>query len=119
MILRRARWLGIILIVLALLAGCSRRMKPTKFTNPRFDFSFIERVAVLPFENLSGDRQAAWRVTRLTSTELLASGAVDVVEAGEVQSALAKIQGPDYGRIPRPPPNRSSPWARPFVSRPW
>jgi TolB-like protein len=86
-----------------MLAGCGGRMKPTKFTNPRFDFSFIERVAVLPFENLSADRQAAWRATRLMSTELLASGTVDVVETGEVQAALAKIQGADYGRISSPP----------------
>ena len=56
------------------LAGCAGRMPTTKFTNPRFDFSFIERVAVLPFENLSADRQAAWRATRLMSTEMLASG---------------------------------------------
>jgi TolB-like protein len=94
---------AVVLIGLAIASGCSGRMKPTKFTNPRFDFAYIERVAVLPFENLTADRQAAWRSTRLVATELLASGAVDVVEAGEVQAALAKIQGTDYGRITSPP----------------
>ena len=66
-------------------------MKPTRFTNPKFDFGFVERVAVLPFENLSNDRQAGARVTRLMITELLASGALDVVEPGEVQAALGKF----------------------------
>lgn len=77
--------------LLGLLAstGCSGGPEPSTFTNPRFDFGFVERVAVLPFENLSTDRQAGARATRLTITELLASGAVDVVEPGEVRAALS------------------------------
>ena len=62
-------------------AGCSGAPEPSTFTNPRFNFGFVERVAVLPFENLSTDRQAGARATRLMITELLASGAVDVVDA--------------------------------------
>ena len=73
--------------------GCKSSMQPTEFTNPDVDFGFIERVAVLPFENLSNDQQAGFRATRLMITELLASGAVDVVEPGEVEGALAKIRG--------------------------
>jgi TolB-like protein len=77
-------------------------MPATKFTNPDFDFSFVERVAVLPFENLSDDRQAGYRATRLMVTELLASGAVDVVEPGEVHAALAKLPGYQPRRAPNP-----------------
>ncbi len=73
--------------------GCASSIQPTEFTNPDVDFGFIERVAVLPFENLSNDQQAGFRATRLMITELLASGAVDVVEPGEVEGALAKIRG--------------------------
>jgi curli biogenesis system outer membrane secretion channel CsgG len=76
---------------LAALAGCSANPKPTEFVNPRFDFGFVERVAVLPFENLSNDRQAGARATRLLITELLATGTLDVVEPGEVQAALGKF----------------------------
>ena len=68
-------------------------MQPTRFTHPQIDFSFVERVAVLPFENLSNDQQAGFRATRLLITELLASGAVDVVEPGEVQAALSRFAG--------------------------
>jgi TolB-like protein len=73
------------------LSACASGMAPTHFTNPSFDFGFVERVAVVPFENLTNDAAAGARVTRLVITELLASGAVDVVEPGEVQAALDRM----------------------------
>lgn len=79
-----------LLAVLTLL-GCSSSLPTTEFTNPRFDFGFIERLAVLPLEDLSGDPQAGVRATRILITELLASGAVDVVEPGELQAAAGRI----------------------------
>lgn len=90
--------------VAALLAtvACKSAMPPTEFTNPNFDFSFVERIAVLPFENLSNDRQAGFRATRLMVTELLASGAADVVEPGEVQAALRALPGAQFGRVAVP-----------------
>lgn len=74
-----------------ILLGCSGSLPPTQFTNPQFDFAFVERVAVLPLEDLAGDRQAGARATRLLITELLASGAVDVVEPGEVQAVVDRV----------------------------
>lgn len=71
--------------------SCSSNLATTEFTNPRFDFGFVERVAVLPLEDLADDRQAGVRATRVLITELLASGAVDVVEPGEVQAVLARV----------------------------
>ncbi len=80
------------------LGACGGTMKATQFTNPKFDFAFVQRVAVLPFDNESIDRQAGSRATRLAITELLATGAVDVVEPGEVQAALVKVAGAVSGR---------------------
>lgn len=77
-----------VVIVALFLGACASGLAPTQFTNPNFDFAFVERVAVLPLENLTGDRQAGERVTRLLITELLASGATDVVEPGEVETVL-------------------------------
>lgn len=74
------------------LLGCAGA-GTTRFVNPGFNFSFVRRLAVLPFENLSSDQQAGARATRLLVTELLASGAVDVVEPGEVKAALARLAG--------------------------
>ena len=78
-----------------LVVGCGGALRPTKFTDPRFDFGFVERVAVLPLDNLSNDQQAGERATRLLITELLASGAVEVVEPGEVRAAADRIAGID------------------------
>lgn len=90
--MRRYRAIPYLAAISALLmpSGCAEGIKSTRFTNPRFDFSFVERAAVLPFENLSSDREAGARATRLLVTELLASGTLDVVGAGEVQAAVAK-----------------------------
>lgn len=94
--------LPLALLLSLTLAGCGGGMKVTRFSNPNFDFSFVERVAVIPFDNQSGDRQSGLRATRLTITELLASGAVDVVEPGEVQAALTKITGLQPNRAVTP-----------------
>ena len=82
---------------IALAASCTTGVSPTEFTNPGFDFGFVERVAVLPLESFAQDSAAGDRATRMLITELLASGAVDVVEPGEVQAALDRIRG---GGIP-------------------
>lgn len=81
--------LSIVLLAALLEApACGKKLPPTQFLNPNFDFSFVEKVAVVPLDNLSDDRQAGVRATRLLITELLSTGAVNVVEPGEVQAAL-------------------------------
>lgn len=96
-IVPRVRLASLALLAALCVVACGSTMRPTRFTNPRIDFSFVERVAVLPFENFSNDSSAGPRATRLMVTELLATGAVDVVEPGEVNAALVK-----YGRVARP-----------------
>lgn len=78
-------------LVLALAGGCSSNLAPTQFSNPSFDFGFVQRLAVLPFDNHTADRDAGVRATRLMATELLSTGAVDVVETGEVLAAIEQI----------------------------
>jgi len=88
------RWILTTLVLgVAFDLACSGKMKTTQFSNPRFDFGFVEKIAVLPLENLSTDLQAGERTTRILITELLSSGAVDVVEPGEVRAALGRIPG--------------------------
>lgn len=89
----RLKWRRFVLTA-ACLAGvaCSGAMKTTQFTNPQFDFGFVEKVAVLPLENLSKDNQSGERATRLLITELLASGSVEVVEPGELRAAMQRLK---------------------------
>jgi TolB-like protein len=97
---RQSILLGLLMSILSIsFVSCKSGLPPTEFANASFDFSFVQRVAVVPFDNLSSDSQAGDRATRLLITELLASGAVDVVEPGEVQAALRKLGG---GRITAP-----------------
>lgn len=67
------------------LAACS---VGTRYTNPTSDLGTVKRVAVLPFENLAGDKIAGDRVHKIFLTELLATEAFTVVEPGEVMRAV-------------------------------
>jgi len=77
----------IIGLVILMLTGCAG-MKPTVFVHPEYNFGYVERVAIIPFENLSSDQGAAHRATRLFMSELLATEAFDVVEPGEVTRSM-------------------------------
>lgn len=71
-------------------------MAPATYVHPNYDFSLVKKVAVLPLENLSPDQTAGEKIRKLTTTELLATGIVDVIEPGQVNRALAQqnIQNP-------------------------
>ena len=78
-----------LLIGCGLIVGCSG-IGPTTFVHETFNFGYIERVAVVPFENLSQDQGAGFRGTGYFVSELLAAEAFDVVEPGEVTRVLGK-----------------------------
>ena len=73
-----------------MVAGCGG-MGPTTFIHPDFNFGFVERVAVVPFENLSSDPAAGAKATRYFTTSLLATESFAVVEPGEVSRAMEQF----------------------------
>jgi polysaccharide biosynthesis protein PelC len=79
-------------VSIVLLVSCSG-MGPTVFVNKQYNFNFLEKVAVVPFENLSSDQGAAARVTHIFVTELLASESFDIAEPGEVSKVTQKYTG--------------------------
>jgi TolB-like protein len=83
------QWAGLTALVFAF-AGCAG-MGSTVFVHQNYNFNFVEKVAVVPFENLSNDQGASARVSHLFITELLATDAFDVVEPGEVLNAISKL----------------------------
>ena len=63
----------------------------TSFVHPEYNFGQVERVAVVPFENLTTDQGTGSYVTRVFLTELLATGAFDIVEPGEVTKTVGML----------------------------
>lgn len=70
--------------------GC-RGTAQVYYINPNFDFSFIKRVAVLPFDNFSQEKNAEDIVRHLVINELLATELVEVVVPGEAIAAMNSL----------------------------
>jgi TolB-like protein len=75
------------LCLMLLTLGCRGSMQ-VYYINPNFDFSYIKRVAVLPFDNLTQERNAEDIVRHLVINELLATELVEVVVPGEAIAAM-------------------------------
>ena len=82
----------VISFCLILLAGCA---SDAVYLEPNMDFGSLRSVAVVPFQNLTGDEEAAERVRDTFMGMLLATEAVYVVPTGEVARGISRI-----GRIP-------------------
>ncbi len=67
--------------------GC-RGNVPVYHMSEDIDFSYYKKVAVMPLDNLTNDKFAGEIVRQVVTTELLASGLVDVVFPGEVKSVI-------------------------------
>lgn len=71
-----------------LVTGCGGSTSNSYHIRRDVDFSYIKRVAVLPFSNLADQGNAGDIVRHMLTNELLASGMVDVVMPGEVMTAV-------------------------------
>ena len=94
----RRRWQGL-RTVLALawamtltLAAGGCGSGASQFIRDDVDFSFIRRVAVYPFYNLSQDIFGSQRVQSVFLTELLERDEVEVVDRGEMLAAVAELK---------------------------
>lgn len=85
------------LAALALSAGCAgKRPAEVTYHDPNMDFSLLQKVAVLPFENLTTTTAAADRVRDVFMTMMQATGTVYVMPPGEVARGVdrASVAGP-------------------------
>ena len=82
----------VISFLLILLAGCAT---DDVYFEQNMDFGSLQSIAVVPFQNLTGQDEAAERVRDTFMGMLLASEAVYVVPTGEVARGISRI-----GRIP-------------------
>ncbi|RJP77757.1 MAG: hypothetical protein C4524_07655 [Candidatus Zixiibacteriota bacterium] len=88
----------LLLGLLLSLAGCGG---PSVFLDRSFDFNYVERVAVIPFDNLSPSQTAGRQATLMFITELLATETFNVIEPGETARILAEVNPRSPGSLDR------------------
>ncbi|MBE0425681.1 MAG: hypothetical protein IBX72_03435 [Nitrospirae bacterium] len=79
-------------VIFLLISACGGRGSPSFYINQDIDFSFFKRVAVLPLENFTNEKFAGEAVRQVVISELLASGLVDVVCPGDVNTAFETLK---------------------------
>jgi TolB-like protein len=77
-----------IVLVIALTACGSSKTVSGSYVREEVDFAFMQRIAVLPFENNSKDATAPERARDITITQVLAIGLYDTVEKSLVNNIL-------------------------------
>ncbi len=93
---RHLTWRVVVLAALAgllpgaLAGGCGAGA--SHYLREDVDLSFVRRVAVYPFFNLSQDMFAGQRVQSLFVTDLLDRGQVEVVDRGEMLAAIVELK---------------------------
>ena len=80
----------LILLALLSLTACAGSKSYSNYHDPSMDFAALKSIAVMPFENLASDRQAAARVRDTLVNHLLATGAIYVVPTGEVARGILR-----------------------------
>lgn len=84
------RSVAIIFLSFSLLCGCGGKFDSREYMREKVDLAAISRVAVMPFQNFTGDSFVAERTRDIATTQFLASGIADVVDRGLVDSVMAE-----------------------------
>src|SRR3972149_3676422 len=85
------RRLHVQLVILALTLLIFACAGSRTYVNEEADFGFYTNVGVVPFSNLSSDRNASDKVTAGWVTELLIGGKVQVATMGDFVRAIRQI----------------------------
>lgn len=81
-------WIALLLLA-PFLCGCGSSAK--SFIKPRVDFSYLQRAAVLPFENLTRDDLADERMQSVFLSEILAEGVLEIADPRETAAVLGTL----------------------------
>jgi polysaccharide biosynthesis protein PelC len=78
-------------VLMTLLTSCSGITSST-YRDPNMDFSAIQTVGVMPFQNLSRENLAADRVRNVFMNRLLSTGTLYVVPVGEIARVVNQME---------------------------
>lgn len=78
---------GFAALIVIMVTACSGAV-PETYHDANMDFSVLRSVAVMPFSNLSGQQLAGERVRNTFMSNLLATGVIYVIPAGEVARGI-------------------------------
>jgi len=92
---------GVALGLALVLGACASKSAQVTYHDPNMDFSLVQTVAVLPFENLSGNTRAGDAVRDVFMTMLQATGSMYVLP--RARSAAASIASRSVRPRHRPP----------------
>jgi len=70
------------------------------YINEEADFGFYQRIGVLPFSNLSGDRNATEKVTSSFLTELLIDSQVEIATMGDMLKSYRNVIKDERSNLP-------------------
>ncbi len=84
-------------VLVLLLAGCGGyRM----YVNQEADFGFYKRVGILPFSNLSNDKNASEKVTASFLTEMLIGSGIEITSMGDMVKSYRAVIRDDRTNLP-------------------
>lgn len=82
----------ILVTAMFILCGCGgKKPESAVFLREGLDLSYVTKVAVLPFENLTTNEMVGRRVRDIAFTEVMAAKKFDVVDKGVVDAALREM----------------------------
>ncbi|MFP3983350.1 MAG: penicillin-binding protein activator LpoB [Desulfurivibrionaceae bacterium] len=97
--MKRLSFITLLFLACLALAGCAVTSSQETYKRTDMNFGMLRSVAVLPFQNLTSEEEAAARVRDTFSGMLLATEALEVLPPGEMQRGLNRVN----------PENRHSP----------
>lgn len=83
--------LGGALLLILVSTGCAAATSKVVYRDPNMDFGAIQKVAVMPFSNLTRENVAGERVRDVFMTMLQATGGVYVIPPGEVARGITRL----------------------------
>lgn len=81
----------LLLLLLLSCTGCGSMLDVRSFMHPDADFSFYQKIGVLPFANQADDALAGEKVTEHFMTEVLINGDLAVVDPGQFNAIVTQV----------------------------